>query len=329
MRADDWTEDDRALDALKEKLDLLIGKDLNAAAGIVPTQNTIYHYTDVRGALGILESGRLWFTERVHLNDPLEIRYGLDIAHKIFEAAAKNRGKAIPEAVAAHLSGEHEVGLATYGFWVSCFSLNGDDLGQWRNYADNGRGVCLGFSIDALDINKFSDQIPNTAVRLRFPVNYDETHLLKNLQPYIDVSLDVLERGNLPKRESYCQHQGRALLYERDFLRILNNGFYANSILFKHAAYRHEEEYRLLVSGFRNRISACGHHHLRERNGEIVGYLSLPIPSRKGEGVLSHIRLGPAAPGQLADQLRMALTTLGVPTPKNIDKSRIPYRPTR
>jgi hypothetical protein len=259
----------------------------------------------------------------------LEIRYGLDIAHRIFEAAAKNRGASIPEDVAAHLSGEHYFGLATYGFWVSCFSLNGDDLGQWRNYADNGRGVCLGFSIDALDINKFSDEIPNTALRLSFPVNYDETYLRKNLQAHIDIGLDVLERANLPKRESYYQRHGRALYYERDFLHILNNGFYANSILFKHAAYRHEEEYRLLVSGFHTPISACGHHHLRERNGEIVGYLSLPIPNWKEKGVLSHIRLGPAAPAQLADQLRMALTTLGVPTPENIDKSCVPYRPTR
>ena len=79
------------------------------------------------------------------------------------------------------------------------------------------------------------------------------------------------------------QRHGRALYYERDFLHILDNGVYANSILFKHASYRHEEEYRLLVSGFRTSISACGHHHLRERNGEIVGYLSLPIPELERE----------------------------------------------
>jgi hypothetical protein len=174
-------------------------------------------------------------------------------------------------------------------------------------------------------MNELTEHIPN---RLRFPVSYDEKNLRENLQAYIDIGVDVLKKANLPARESYYQPNGTALFYERDFLRILNDAFYANSLLFKHAAYRHEQEYRLLVSGVRNTIFACGRHHLRERNGEIMGYLSLPIPRWKENGVLTHIRLGPAAPDQVADQIRMALITLGLPTPK-IDKSRIPYRPTR
>jgi hypothetical protein len=82
--------------------------------------------------------------ERVHLNDPVEIRYGLDIAYQLFEAAAKDRASRIPADASAHLRGEHNFGLAMYSFWICCFSLD-DHLGQWRNYADNGRGVCLGF----------------------------------------------------------------------------------------------------------------------------------------------------------------------------------------
>jgi hypothetical protein len=149
MKLEDWTEADQALDALKEKINALIYKDLTSAASI-PFQDTIYHYTDVKGVLGILEAGRLWFTERVHLNDPVEIRYGVDIAHQLFKAAAA-RGRLIPENAASHLKGEHDVDLAMYGFWICCFSLNGDDFGQWRSYADDGRGVCLGFSTNKLD----------------------------------------------------------------------------------------------------------------------------------------------------------------------------------
>ncbi len=29
---------------------------------------SVCHYTSMKGALGILESGRMWFTERAHLN---------------------------------------------------------------------------------------------------------------------------------------------------------------------------------------------------------------------------------------------------------------------
>jgi hypothetical protein len=67
---------------------------------------------------------------------------------------------------------------------------------------------------------------------------------------------------------------------------------------------------------------------LRERKGEIVGYLDLPIPNWKQQGVLTHIRLGPAAPSQLKDEIWVALMSLGIPMPM-IDKSDIPYRPAR
>src|SRR5262249_16296059 len=143
MKTDDWTEANQALEVFKERVRSLIDNDLHAAAQL-PYQNTIYHYTDVKGALGILDTGRLWFTERAHLNDPVEMRYGIAVAQQLFEGAA--RGRAIPENAALHLKGEHEFDLAAYGFWLCCFSLDADDLGQWRNYADDGRGLCLGFS---------------------------------------------------------------------------------------------------------------------------------------------------------------------------------------
>jgi DUF2971 family protein len=324
----DWSGADRALDAVKEKVASMISNDLRGAEDNIDYQPTIYHYTDVKGALGILKTGHLWFTERSHLNDPVEIRYGLEIAHELFETAAKNRGAKIPREAASHLKGEHTFGLSTYGFWISSFSLDGNDLNQWRNYADDGRGVCLGFSTAIFDMNELAKPVASAPNRLRFPVNYNKDHLQRKMQAYIDLGLDLLEQVNLPERDSYYESYGRALLFERDFLRVLNDGFYVNSLLSKHAAYSHEQEYRLLVSGFQNTIASSDRHRLRERKGEIVGYLDLPIPSWKQPRALTQIRLGPAAPNQLNDQLRTTLTMLGIPVPK-IDQSDIPYRSTR
>jgi hypothetical protein len=288
----------------------------------------MYHYTDVNGALGILQSGELWFTERAHLNDPVEISYGINIAHELFEKAIQNKST-IPRETALHLRGEHEFGLATYGFWVFSASLHDDDLGQWRNYADDGRGVCLGFAIDYFDMQALAAFIPNvTPNSLRFPINYDQHRLRSNMQRYIDTGAVLLERVNLAARDSYYAAYGDALLYERDFFRILNDGVYANSLLSKHAAYQHEQEYRLLISGTRTGISTSDRHFLRERNGEILGYLKLPIPAWKKPGVLTHARIGPAASPHLIDQIRTTVTTLNIPMPK-IDKSAIPYRSRR
>src|SRR5215475_13210504 len=43
----------------------------------------LYHYTDGRGLKGILESGRVWFTDYRHLNDPSELTHGIEMAHDV------------------------------------------------------------------------------------------------------------------------------------------------------------------------------------------------------------------------------------------------------
>jgi hypothetical protein len=324
---EDWSEAEQALRTFIEELDLLISEDFLEAEHGTPYQPIIYHYTNVSGALGILQTGHLWFAERAHLNDPVEIRYGVNIARELFERAVNNRGIGVPKDIASHLQGEFNLGLAIYGFWIASFSFDDDDLSQWRSYADEGRGVCLGFSTDRLDMSEFTKSVPGDPTCLRFPVNYSNASLRKRMQTHVDRGLDLLERLNLSARDSYKPH-GQALLYERDSLRAMNNGIYLNSFLSKHAAYSHEREYRLLVSGLRETISRCSHHRLRERKGEIVGYLDLPIPNWKQPGLLASVRLGPAASDELKDQIWMALIALGIPLPK-IDKSDIPFRPAR
>jgi hypothetical protein len=116
---------------------------------------------------------------------------------------------------------------------------------------------------------------------------------------------------------------------ENYFWLLLNDGVFVNSTLYKHKAYETENEYRLLIIGERDKIAEeSDRHHVREQNGEIVGYLKVPLPWRK-PGVLTHIRVGPAAPDQLKDQIRIALKKLRIPLQLEIDKSCIPYRSAR
>ena len=45
----------------------------------------IYHYTTESGLEGILKSGRFWLTNIFSLNDPSELRHGINIALKVLE----------------------------------------------------------------------------------------------------------------------------------------------------------------------------------------------------------------------------------------------------
>jgi Protein of unknown function (DUF2971) len=326
---EDWTEADQAIDQFRETIQGLITEDLQNANNAAIHQPVIYHYTDVKGALGILQTGRLWFTERAHLNDPVEVRYGVQNAYELFETEANKLGEAIPREAISHLKAEQDFSLAAYGFWIASFSLDNDHLGQWRNYADDGRGVCLGFSSDNFDMVRIASFLPNAPNSLRYPVNYIQSDLGRKLLRYVSLAQVLLAKANLAARGSCHEKYGRALLYERNCFQILNNGILASSLIHKHPVYADEREYRLLISGVRNTISRCAFHSLRERSSEIVGYLDIPIPNWKHQSVLTHIRLGPASAPTLKDHIEMALTALGVPVPQTIDRSVVPYRSMR
>jgi hypothetical protein len=98
-----------------------------------------------------------------------------------------------------------------------------------------------------------------------------------------------------------------------------------NSLQFKHPAYAHEKEFRALILGDRSAIAASPLHDFKPRKGQWIEFLKRPVfPSMKQPGTLKHIRIGPAAPSELVQQVRDAVTTLGLPV-GNIDKSTIPY----
>jgi hypothetical protein len=106
------------------------------------------------------------------------------------------------------------------------------------------------------------------------------------------------------------------------------SGVYLHSMMHKHEAYEHEREYRLLLNAYRSRVEPSPHHKMRARNGEIVGYLDLPIPNWKFSKTLTHINVGPAAPAKLEEQLATAFRSFDLPVPE-FKRSRLPFRSTR
>jgi hypothetical protein len=231
-----WEKHEAGLEQFKTDIGELVADDLNAAGDTAAETHTIYHYTDVASALAIIETGHFWFTERAHLNDTLELQYGLRIGHEMFDAAVKAAGPAVPQGAADHLMDEVRLGLVEFGYWVASFSYKDDDLSQWRSYADEGSGVCLGFSVQELDMRQFASHIQTAFNFMRFPVRYDEVELRKRMQPYIDLGIKLLRRVNLPSMPSYSQHYGRALLYERDLLQTMLSGVYLHAMMHKHKA---------------------------------------------------------------------------------------------
>ena len=111
----------------------------------------LHHYSDMASLIGMLESSRLWLTSIFHLNDPSELTYGMNIAierldwhlQQIFSGAnASSSAPLLVDIFCQRMEHalKHNIGRA-FGFYVASFSRTRDDLGQWRSYADDGRGV--------------------------------------------------------------------------------------------------------------------------------------------------------------------------------------------
>ena len=121
-----------------------------------PTDEEIlFHYCSADSFHAILESGTIRFTDINMLNDTAEMHWG----YSVFEEAA---GKLLKIASSKENLGnlnkeffdkvDEIIAPMQHRFhpFVSCFSREPDSLGQWRAYADNGRGFAIGFHAKAL-----------------------------------------------------------------------------------------------------------------------------------------------------------------------------------
>ncbi len=149
-----------------------------------PTPTTIYHYTNDNGLRGILESGKIWMTDIFNLNDPTELRHGVTSASGVLKEAEDKTKPEIRTFIQQMSSILEEDIERMANFFVCCFSLDGDDLGQWRAYADNGKGYALGFGGHALE-QAFAAGYPmSTSVMTTFQVTYDDAKI-RDLQKKI------------------------------------------------------------------------------------------------------------------------------------------------
>jgi hypothetical protein len=112
----------------------------------------IYHYTDDAGLKGILESGTIRLTSVANLNDPAELKHGFSHAMDILHARVATGPPELEPFSRMFNRFLIDGGIEEAAhYFVSCFSTSGDDLGQWRAYADNGRGFALGFDSGLLE----------------------------------------------------------------------------------------------------------------------------------------------------------------------------------
>lgn len=310
--------------ALKVKLvtcQTLVQEPLSAFKSAIeqePPPPTIYHYTDDNGLVGILQEGLFRLTDVFSLNDPSELRHGIGIASRLIRELGQR------SEVSKSFANSFEI-IINYGiaeianFFVCCFSKNGDELGQWRSYGDDGRGFALGFDAGMLEQAFAKSGAAAEWGCSAFPVTYDDARLTALLTEMIEV---VLQQVDAMKATDLDPHV--ASWFYRSLAIQLAVGCVDASLRFKHPAYASECEYRFLqLHSADDKLDTL---RFRRRPYQIVRYMEFRWGAHAA-AALQTVTLGPSSDYSLGSRLLETLKAF-LPTKKDVRlvRSEIPYR---
>jgi hypothetical protein len=278
----------------------------------------IYHYTNDVGLRGILETGRLWLSDIFSLNDPSELRHRVSYAVNFLNARAEN-GPPETKIFAKNVAAFHERGVERSAhFFVLSFSSDGDDLGQWRAYADNGRGYALGFDGRTLENVFTKDKDVPIENNSTYHVIYDGHDVLANLHGQI---IDrVFDRISLPRGRQ--MDPAAISSYMARLSSLLSVHVMLGALFFKHSAYTNEREFRFLQL-YRSDVLPPDVKR-RYRSHEMVKYREFDW--RRDAGALKRIIVGPAADRRKAIRFATECLTAFNPRKVEVTPSTIPYR---
>jgi hypothetical protein len=109
----------------------------------------LYHYTTWAGFEGIARSQRFWATAHRCTSDPGEITSAdSEIVELAKQLERETTGLWESEAIKRFITDYQDERLSRQGtIYMACFSAARDRGSQWKSFADEGRGVCLGLRV--------------------------------------------------------------------------------------------------------------------------------------------------------------------------------------
>jgi hypothetical protein len=151
--------------------DQKIDKIVRASYASQPPE-VLYHYTSVDAVCGILRSQEFRATAHYSMSDQAELDSVGDVIREV-ATEFLNKSSEVERVILRMF-------LDKYGDWKNskmfdsflvCFSQARDKESQWMQYADQGRGLCLGIKV------LIGEQPPNDSLPIRgrdvFVVDYD------------------------------------------------------------------------------------------------------------------------------------------------------------
>lgn len=198
----------------------------------------LYHFTDVDGLEGILQTRSLWASLAIALEDTSEIKYALERAKGILQRHEVAGDSALLNEIVPLLDLGNSLILDTLGMKTYIVSLrtNVDESAHWEKYGRAGTGFAIAFALKPL-------VIPGV---LPLPVLYDPVAQEKLLCDFIESNTKLFD-----ELRHECPHENLWGLRQRA-IQFTALGLWTLAPILKDSLYSREEEWRLIVVDLEN-----------------------------------------------------------------------------
>jgi hypothetical protein len=250
------------------------------------TQLTLYHYCSTEAFRSIISNRTIWLSSLISSNDAMEGKWMTWVIGKVAEE------EDLPAAQRALLN-EMAEGIDQITDCLGlCMSVDGDRLSQWRGYADDGRGVSIGFNQQFLRTLAATNG-PASLQQVAYDLDAQKQRV-REIFPHIK---KLAELGGLsPPRQGLlmvdAEFSERLADHKRYYRQIFDiiAGLQPIWFSFKNPAFREEQEWRLTVS-----VLPIDHTDYRAANGRLIPYQELQLDDYDIPPI-DFIRLGPKHP---------------------------------
>jgi hypothetical protein len=276
---------------------------------------TIYHYTNFPGLMGIVEKRVLWASDILYMNDSAEMNHTVDLI-KAEVTARIDDSRTNQKLLAQFLDWVSNRIISGHMLFAASFRANGNLLSQWRGYSALGKGVSIGFNPEYLSACATSQSFqlgkcvydPDTQEALIKKV-------IASVECLAEEYGENLDESKRPPLQSYFDIFERV---ESDLLRI--------AALLKHPSFQEEEEWRIVSPVLVDYVSTPV--KFREGTSMLVPYLEFKLGIGNNDPIeLEQVVLGPTPNINLSmNSLTMFLSKMRVKVNSGISYCQIPYR---
>ena len=255
----------------------------------------VYHYTNAAGLYGMLSSGKVWLTNYRFLNDKTELTHTQNLASETIRNELRNKPDIVRRLLYNNVLEWLEVSTNIQPYVMS-FSEEGDDLSQWRGYANDGEGFTIGFLASAIDeCIQSADDTYTTFAKIEYERIAQVKMLLAALKE-VEAALRKRVRNSVAERQGLVDEAGRYFDWIAGAFGALN----------KHHSFRFEKEWRLIVYYDLDSPPKQLPPNVRVSGTKLVPYAEVNLCGIDGKLPIKRIGVGPGfAEGAEADAVRM------------------------